>query len=289
MDIVDAQVHVAPGQLQATLGAMDALGVQAALIDEAWGGHAPGDPGNVVPGYPLPNGAWRTASPIAELAALQHPDRFSYLVRVDRRDPDLESVLKLVKSTPHRRALRVLPVRTDAEAEAFAAGAYDELFALAQSLGLPVFLFVPGQVGLLPRHLRAFPRLSFIIDHCGAPFPGLGPKSAGDRPDGAAYFQEVLNLAAYGNVALKWSHAPMRLLPCDAPYEALRPHLRRALDAFGPRRVMWASDHTVMPGHSWADLLLFIRDNPDLSAEEKGWVLGGSARKILDCPPLSQG
>lgn len=280
MDIVDAQIHMGLEGAEPTLASMNALGISAVLIDEYWGRNAPGDMGNTLPGYLLANGAWRTASPVAEQASLLHPDRFSYLVRVDRQDPDLEGIVRLVASTPHRRALRILPVRTAAEAEAFRAGAYDALFALAQDLDIPVFVFIPGAVELLAPYAERYPRLALIIDHCGIPFGGLDA-SAARPPTGEDYFDEVLRLAAYGNVALKWSHAQSRFVAGDYPYTALRPLLRRAVDAFGPQRVMWASDHTVIPGHSWADILLFVRENPDLTDEEKGWILGRSLRRIL--------
>jgi hypothetical protein len=37
MDIVDAQVHVGRGKIDATLEAMDALGIRSVVIDEFWG------------------------------------------------------------------------------------------------------------------------------------------------------------------------------------------------------------------------------------------------------------
>jgi predicted TIM-barrel fold metal-dependent hydrolase len=62
------------------------------------------------------------------------------------------------------------------------------------------------------------------------------------------------------------------------------PHLRRAIDAFGAERVIWASDHTVIQDHTWADLLYCIRDHPEIEPTEKEWILGRSLRKILDWP-----
>ena len=47
---------------------------------------------------------------------------------------------------------------------------------------------------------------------------------------------------------------------------------------------MWASDKSVMFGHSWGDLLYCLRDDPQLSGEEKEWILGRTARKILHWP-----
>jgi predicted TIM-barrel fold metal-dependent hydrolase len=287
MDIVDSQVHVGRGKIDATLASMNALGVGAVLIDEFWGSWNPASPTNIAPGYKLPNGAWRATCPTAEEASSLYPDRFAYLVRVDREDPDLDAVMRLTGSAPHARAVRIQPGWTMAETQAFAEGAYDPLFRLADQHGLPVFIFIPGFVELMPRYLEAFPGVACIVDHCGMPFANI-PQ---DRPaDGAkwlagnAYFEEVAKLSDYPNAALKWGHPQHRFGFNDYPYEPLRPFLRRAIGAFGPERVMWASDNTVIPDHTWADMLFAIRDDPDLTAEEKAWVLGGACRRTLNWP-----
>jgi L-fuconolactonase len=69
------------------------------------------------------------------------------------------------------------------------------------------------------------------------------------------------------------------------PGEELRPILRRAIDAFGPARVFWASDFSVnQRGESWADLLYGIKADPGLSEAERAHVLGEGLRKWLDWP-----
>jgi predicted TIM-barrel fold metal-dependent hydrolase len=283
MDIVDSQLHFGVGKIESTLEAMDVLGIKAVMIDEFWGFDTPFTPPNFPPGYTLPNGVWRTISPTAEQASFLYPDRFSYIVRVDRRDPDLECVLRLVSSAPYARAIRILPAWTVKEANAFAEGAYDQLCELAQALGLPICLFIPGFVELLPRYLSKFPRLNFIVDHCGMPDHGI----PADRPKGAEirgldYFDEVLKLAEHPNVALKWCHEQTKFGAPEYPYEPLRPYLRRAINAFGPERLLWASDRTVNRAHSWSDLLHYLRDDPELSREEKEWILGRSARRVFN-------
>jgi predicted TIM-barrel fold metal-dependent hydrolase len=278
MDIVDAQVHVGLGGIDTLLAQMDAIGINAVLIDEFWGRHPPDHPLGFEPGYLLPNGVWRCTSPIAELASTLHPNRFSYFLRVDRQDPDLESIVTLLKASPHGRALRILPTFSEAEVKAFSEGGYDHLFDLAQSFELPVFAFVPGSVELLAPYLKRFPRLSVVIDHTGMPW---GPPSL-------SYLDKILETAAYPNVALKWSHA-QRLFGVDEyPYAALTPLLRRTVSAFGAERVIWASDKTVNPAHTWADMLFCIRDNPAFTTTEKEWILGRSLRTIISWPASAQ-
>jgi predicted TIM-barrel fold metal-dependent hydrolase len=287
LDVVDTQLHLGRGKIDATLEAMDAVGITSVLIDEYWGGWTAENPPHIQPGFKLPNGAWRAQTPTSEEAANLHPDRFAYLVRVDREDPDLACVMRLAGSAPHARAVRIQPAWTVDEARAFGEGAYDELFALAQRYALPVFMFIPGYVELTPRYLAKHPELTLIVDHCGMGFPQAArerPAAERERVLSAAYFDEVLRLADYPNACLKWAHAQERFGAHDYPYEPLRPLLRRALDAFGADRVMWASDSTTVPGHSWSDLLHAVRDDPGLSADEKAGVLGRTARRVLDWP-----
>ena len=287
MDIVDAQVHVGRGKIDATLHAMDALGIRSVLIDEFWGTFSTTHPSHIQPGHLLPNGAWRTAFPTAEEASLLHPDRFAYLVRIDPRDPDLESVMRAIASSPSARAFRLQPVWTMPEATAFAGGSHFGVLEIAEDLGLPVCFFIPGCVEFLPQYIRRFPKLTFIVDHCGMGFPTIPvgrPEADNLRTRDPGYFAEVLRLAEFPNVALKWSHAQDRLGVCQYPYHGLRPYLRKAIAAFGADRLMWASDHTVLQGHRWGDMLYYLRDDPELDQAEKEWILGQTARKVLDWP-----
>lgn len=289
MDIVDAQLHLGRRKIDATLEAMDALGVKGVVVDEFWGTWESDDPTHIAPGFKLPNGAWRATCPTADEAASLHPDRFTYLVRIDRKDPDLACVMRGLGAAPHARAVRVQPVWTLDEARAFADGAYTDLFRLAGEHGLPVFLFIPGFVGLLPRYLEAFPDVSFVVDHCGMAFPNIPPERPAEerrRAEAPAYFEEVVRIAEFANVALKWSHAQARFGAHDYPYAPVRPFLRRAIEAFGAERIMWASDKTVVREHSWSDLLHAVRDDPELTGHEKAWILGGSVRRILNWPAV---
>ena len=292
MDIVDSQVHLGPGGAAEMVAAMDALGIASTLIDEYWMG-TPGEPF-----YRLANGAHRTTSPTAELAAWTYPGRFAYVVRVDPRDPELKAVLRLVRDAEHARALRLSPGMSRAEMADFASGAYDEIFALASEHGLPVFLQISGHADQVERIARKYPDSRLIICHCGMPPGGkLWPIIAQMEglPDSEAYwrklaaqplgdaFDKVLRTADLPQVALKWAHAPVMFDAAGYPNLAARPFLRKALDAFGAERVMWASDISAnQTGESWAELIFAVRDDPQVSAEEREWVMGRTARQWLN-------
>lgn len=287
MDIVDCQFHLGKGEIDSTLRAMNALGIRSVLVDEFWGEFGTTHPTHIQPGYLLANGAWRAAWPTAEQAGILYPDRFAYLVRIDPRDPDIESVMQTVGTSPHARAFRLQPVWTMDDVSAFANGAYDAVLGLAQEIGLPICVFIPGYVELLIPYLRRFPKLKFIIDHCGMGFPGIPagrPHDEAQKSRMPDYLDTVCKLAEFPNVALKWSHAQNLLGAQIYPYEPLRPLLRKVINAFGKERVLWASDNSVIPNHTWSNLLHCLRDDPELSQSEKEWILGRSARQILNWP-----
>jgi predicted TIM-barrel fold metal-dependent hydrolase len=102
-----------------------------------------------------------------------------------------------------------------------------------------------------------------------------------------AQLERAIELAEYPNLALKWSHAPGFLSAEPYPHRDMQPWLRKAIDAFGVQRVLWASDYTVSraeTGYSWAHTLHYLLDWDELSETEKEWLLGRSARQVLRWP-----
>jgi predicted TIM-barrel fold metal-dependent hydrolase len=270
MDIVDAQVHANVLPAETVLAIMDAIGIRAVLIDEYL---TAGEGSALLPAYELPGGASRPVGPNAEAAALRYPDRFAFLMRINPFDPGLEGWIETLKASPNLRALRGI-VFGEAEGKAFEEGAFDRLFAAANAHGLPVFLTIPGRVPHLATYARRFPDVQFVIDHCGIEFDA-------DR----ASLDDTIRIAELPNVALKWAHAPVFLSTEPYPFRDLEPKLARVLDAYGRERVMWASDYTVTRRRqSWAESLFCLRDSPALSETDKEWILGRTARTLLNWP-----
>jgi L-fuconolactonase len=271
MDILDAQVHANMLGTEITLAIMDALGIAGVLFDEFDRFTSDG----LLPGYRLANGAFRCVGPNAEAAAISHPERFAFLMRVDPTDPGIESWIEALTAALGFKALRTT-VFTPADGAVFEQGGHDLLLKTARAHGLPVFVTCPGRVPHLEQYVQRFPDVQFVIDHCGAAF---------DAAPGQAGIDDALAMASYSNVAYKWAHAASFLSTEPYPFPDLEPKLRRAIDAFGPQRVMWASDYT-MTRHraTWAETLFSIRDSTALSEDEKAWILGGTARQILKWP-----
>jgi predicted TIM-barrel fold metal-dependent hydrolase len=304
MEIVDAQVHLNQlvpdwqtasddSTLATALVTMDAVGLDTVLIGEARGFDR-----NMRPalGTVLPNGAVRASLPFSERAMQVQPDRFGYTFRVDRRDPELEREMDDWHAKPGAVCIRIVPVPQTGEVDALERGEYEPLFAAADQQGVPVFCWLPARGHLLAPYLKKFPRVQFILDHCGvgvAPFhsnpvpPTMATSLTPTRAGRVVELDTVLELAQYPNLALKWCHAPNLLSEQPYPYRDVLPLLRKAISAFGADRIMWASDWTQARNEmpiTWSQALHYVLDSDELSSEEKEWLLGKSVRQALKWP-----
>jgi predicted TIM-barrel fold metal-dependent hydrolase len=158
------------------------------------------------------------------------------------------------------------------------------MFAIAEDVGMPIFLVIPGWVQHLDRYAAKYPRLNFIVDHCGV--HGEYQIELADLAGHSrlGYFDVVLELAQHPNVHLKWAHTQRLFDAPDYPYDGVRPYLRRAIEAFGADRILWASDASIVPEHAWGDVLNYLRLDPELSDDEKRWILGATVRKLVGWP-----
>jgi L-fuconolactonase len=304
MEIIDAQVHLnnllpnwrtveLDEAVAAGVVAMDAVGIDMVLIAESWGFDAQMRPANA---DVLPNGAIRQRFPFSERAVQLHPERFVSLRRVDHRDPELEQRVASVRGQPGALCLRVVPIVDTGEVDAFQRGEFEPLFAAAARYDVPIFASLPGRGHMLMPYLHSFPKLQVILDHTGV---GVEPPRIGTVAPTLArsvvpmleerikQLDQVIELARYPNLALKWCHAPARLSAEPYPYRDVLPHLRRVIEAFGIERVLWASDftqsfHTF--GRSWAEQLHYVLDSDQLSETEKEWLFGRSLRQVLRWP-----
>ena len=97
--------------------------------------------------------------------------------------------------------------------------------------------------------------------------------------------KEVANLCAlakYPEVRVKVS-AFYALGQKRAPHLDLAPFIRRVYDAFGPKRLMWASDCPFqILNEPYEDSIALIRNRLNfLSAEDRDWILRGTAEAMF--------
>jgi len=265
-DIVDAQVHFTALGIPEGLAAMDALGISSLLIDE----FDRFEDGKFHPYVLTGSGVPRPVQPLAEHAARLHPDRLAYLIRVDYRDTDFAGIVAQEMRSPGAKALRLLGI-LPAELAALRSGAVRHVFEIAEHNQIPLFVN-SVELELVDQYLEHFTKTPIILDHCGSAYTD-------------EKFDHLVGLARFSNAYVKWAHGPAVLDCLNYPFHELQAKLRRLVDAYGADRIMWASDITEnRSGHTWAEMLFHVRDSELMSDAEKAWILGKTARKVLDWP-----
>ncbi|PSH62138.1 amidohydrolase family protein [Phyllobacterium sophorae] len=269
VEVIDAQLHLNYLGIEPGLAAMDAVGIDGAIVD-LW----------PLSKSTLPNGAFRCSYLLAEEAARRFPDRFAYVARIDHRDPDLDDMVGSVRSVPGRLGIRI----DQPSADTLRDGGHDKLFAAAEKYNVPTWVILPNRLKEIEPYVRRFQTLPFVIDHAGMPLEWDHFSPTRFEP-----LQDLLALAVYSNVSVKWGHVTK--LSADAfPYPDVLAQLRRVVDAFGPERVMWESDATLSAGYqTWAEALFSVRSAELFDDSEKQWLLGRTAKTIMrwDRPDFS--
>jgi predicted TIM-barrel fold metal-dependent hydrolase len=237
------------------LAEMDPVGVdRAVIVPPAWAGES---------------------NATALEAAGKYPERFAVMGRIDALAPDALNQMERWKDQPG-----MLGIRMSFALPHFAAwledGTLDWFWAAAERFSLPLMVLVGGKLGKVHAIAQRHPDLTLIVDHMGRISELRGPAAFADLDD-------LLALARYPGVLVKTSAAP-----CYSdqayPFADLHPFLHRMYDSFGPRRLLWGSDLTRLPG-PYAECLDHFRQGLDfLSAEDKEWILGKTAAEALDWP-----
>lgn len=266
----DATVMGAPLTIDRAITAMDAVGVDAAVVD-------------LLPMYRgKMDGFFRFDNSYAEEAALQYPNRFASVGRVDRADPELEDRLAELMSKPGVVGIRVVAHRPEV-AQILRDGGFHRLLSAAQAQEVPVWILIQPHLDVLADIAHRYPDLRIVIDHFGLKQPPH------DQPDPYPFQQlpEVLALGAFPNCAVKLTAAPS-LSAESYPFRDLWPYLHSLIEAFGPDRIMWGSDFTRVRGLvNYADGLGYILHTDELSAGEKALILGATLRRIFKWPASS--
>jgi L-fuconolactonase len=265
MEVIDSQVHANQRGIDQSIAIMDAVGVDAAVID-IW------PPVR----HKLPNGASRFEYAFGEEAVARFPARFSYIARFDPNDPDLDDLMAQVGKVPGRICTRIA---SGYDLKVLREGGHERILAAAGKHGVPVMIYHGGEHAAAVAYVRKFDTVQFIIDHCG-----MGVERATLPDQLESTIDRLIDCAKYPNVAVKWGHAP-RLSRERFPYRDLISQLLRVIDAFGVNRVMWASDYTVtVDHHTYAESLFCLRCADQLSESDKEWLLGKTAREVLRWP-----
>jgi len=137
-------------------------------------------------------------------------------------------------------------------------------------------VLVPGSLDALRGIAERHPGLKLTIDHIGLNRAAKDRNPFDDLP-------KVCALAKLPNVAVKASGLPS-LSAEHYPFRDLHPHIRRLVDAFGPRRTFWGTDLTRMPCSYRECVNLFTEELPWLEGADLEWVMGRGVCEWLGWP-----
>ncbi|HEU4754953.1 MAG TPA: amidohydrolase family protein, partial [Armatimonadota bacterium] len=162
------------------------------------------------------------------------------------------------------------PVQTWVETPAF-----ERMFRHAADHGLALCpLIQPDALPSLSRMCARFPATRVVIDHlCRIGLDGVIREADIHALCQMAHFPEVrVKLSAFYGLGKK-----------TPPHDDLVPLIRRVFDAFGARRLMWASDCPFqVVSEKYADSIGLVRDRlPWLAAEDREWLLRKSAEQLF--------
>ena len=133
----------------------------------------------------------------------------------------------------------------------------------------------PNALAAIGRMGQKYPDTPIVIDH----FARIGASGEIREAD----LDPLCALAKNPRAHVKIS-AFYALGKKQAPYLDLVPMIRRLLDAYGPERLMWATDcpFQVQEGHNYADSIALVRDRLDfLSDGDRDWLLRKTAEKVF--------
>ena len=156
-----------------------------------------------------------------------------------------------------------------------AAPGYARMFAAAAETGQSMCgLIDPPDLPALDAMCRRFPDSPVVIDHMCR----IGVD--GQVRDADA--QALCDLAKHKKVRVKIS-AFYALGKKKPPHDDLAPMIRRLFDAYGPERLMWASDCPFqVDNETYEDSIALVRDRLSfLSAGDKEWVLRRTAEQTF--------
>jgi predicted TIM-barrel fold metal-dependent hydrolase len=136
-------------------------------------------------------------------------------------------------------------------------------------------LMDPNGLPALDRMCRQYPETPVVIDHmCRIGVTGeVPPADLKALCDMARHPQLTVKVSAFYALGKK---AP--------PYTDLGPMVRQLLDAYGPQRLMWASDgpYQMQPPHTYKASLELIKSGLDfLTPDAKEWLLRKTAERVF--------
>lgn len=199
-------------------------------------------------------------------AAQRRPDRFAVMGRLDTEAPGARALIANWRHQPGMLGLRCSFNRPQ-WAAVLTEGRVDWLWEEAEKARVPIMVIVThAMVHLIDRVAGRHPGLKLVLCH-------LALTSGKKDEEAFRDFDKLLAIARRPNVAVKASALPAYTSD-SYPYRWLHPYLRRAYDAFGPKRIFWGTDLSRLTCTYKEAVTMFTEEIPWLTAEDKAWIMG---------------
>ena len=211
-------------------------------------------------------------------AAVRYPHRFAVMGRLALDDPANAMLLRSWKVQPGMLGIRHV-FMGKRERVWLTDGTADWFWRAAEDGGVPVMLHAAGLMGQVGAIAERHPGLTLIIDHFGL--------SSGLVKEGRTReaIEEAAALARHANVHMKVSAAPVYSRE-GYPFRDLDPHIKRLIDAYGPKRCFWGTDlsHAIHKATYRQCVTHFTEALAFLSPQDKEWIMGRGLAECLGWP-----
>ncbi len=201
----------------------------------------------------------------------KYPDKFKGVCRVDPLDPVAPDHLSRIHEQSGFHGVRLSPA-ADANGDWIRGPLMPPLWKRCSELKVPMTLLAP--VTRMPdaaKLIEQYPDLTIVIDHMA--------DSPVDRPE---ELDKLIALVRFPKVFVKISHT-WSLSKQKYPWRDSQVLVKRLYAAFGPRRLMWATDWPILEnaGAQYAQALTSVRDDMSfLNAEDKSWMLSKTIERV---------
>ena len=205
----------------------------------------------------------------------RYPQYFQGVARVDPLDPAAPDHLSRLTEQGFK-GVRISP-SGNAAGDWISGPLMPPLWRRCEQLEVPMTVLAPitriPEVGALIEH---YPDLTVVIDHM-ADCPVDQPKE----------LDKLIALQRYPKVFVKVSHT-WSLSHQPYPYLDAQEHVKRLHAAFGPQRLMWATDWPIVeqtPNATYANALRIVRDDMKfLNEDDKRWMLSKTIERVWPSP-----
>lgn len=204
----------------------------------------------------------------------RYPQIFTGVAQVDEFGPDPSGKMCDLRRLGVR-GVRIVPA-TYGDPNAFDSPGMNSMWRCAAAERMAICPLIESvDLPALDRCCGRHPETTVVIDH-GANIGGDGQFREGD-------INRLCELSRHENVYVKIS-AFYYLGQKSPPYDDVVPLIRRLIESFGTRRLMWGSDcpFQLDPPNSFLDSLTLVRDRLDfVSTEDREWLLQRTAAGVF--------